>query len=419
MSAAWFSDLKVKVAMPDQHTALRSLSRQLLGGLLLLGLVPLLLTGGLGYQRSEQGLREKTELYLAAQAESVIDKIDRNLFERYGDVQMIALNPNVRGSVEQTTAAANAYVRAYGFYDLMIAVDMQGKIVASNTVSGDGRRINSEKLLGQSVAETQWFKKISAGALSAGETYYADAAKDPLLALALEQPEISLLFAAPIVNAQGKMTRIWANFASYERVVNAIANTAKDRLKQSGYKQIDLQVVDKQGRVLSDSMGEPFGSFELVKKSAAVQALVSGNNGVFTEMNHGEEELAAFASSKGALGFAGYGWGVVVRQDTDEAFASVRALGRIVLISLLIAIPLVIWLALMISGRFQRITLQREQALIGMQVCRSLPQRCIVLWSWQKTIVKRPALCRKQLSWACPSALRRCLCLIPVRPIYQ
>ncbi|AMC33598.1 hypothetical protein [Janthinobacterium sp. B9-8] len=94
MSMACFSDLKEKAAIAEPHTALHSLSRQLLGGLLLLGLISLLLIGGLGYQR----LCEKTELYLSTQAESIIDKIDRNLFERY------------------------AYVRAYGFYDLMIAV---------------------------------------------------------------------------------------------------------------------------------------------------------------------------------------------------------------------------------------------------------------------------------------------------------
>ncbi|MEJ2793539.1 diguanylate cyclase [Iodobacter sp. LRB] len=364
MSTAWFSGHKAKTVVTGQHTALHSLSRQLLWGLLLLGLLPLLLTGGLAYQRSELSLREKTGVYLAAQADAIIDKIDRNLFERYGDVQMIALNPNVRGSTGITAQAADAYVRAYGFYDLMIAADMQGRIVASNTVSGDGRRIEVEKLMGQSVAETDWFKKISAGALGAGQTYYADAQKDPLLAQALGQPEVSLLFAAPVFNAQGKIVRVWANFASYERVVDAIVSSAKAHLNQSGYKQVHLQVVDKQGRVLSDSSGEPFGSLELVKRSPAVQALISGNNGVLTEINHGDEELVAFSSSKGALGFAAYGWGVVVRQDTGEAFASVRELGRIVLFSLLIAIPMVIWLALMMSGRFQRITLQREQALI-------------------------------------------------------
>ncbi|MCX7206896.1 MAG: diguanylate cyclase [Proteobacteria bacterium] len=360
----WFSECKEKTAASGQHTPLYFLNQQLLWGLLLLGLVPLLLSGGLGYQRSEQSLRVKTELYLAAQAEAVIDKIDRNLFERYGDVQMIALNPSVRGSPEVATAAANAYARAYGFYDLMIAVDMQGKIVASNTVSGDGRRIASEKLLGQSVAGAAWFKKVSAGALTSGQTYYADAAKDPLLEAALGQAEISLLFAAPIVNEQGKIVRVWANFASYERVVNAIAHAAENRLHQSGYKKVHLQVVDKQGRVLSDSLGQSFGSSLLAKNSAAVQALMAGNSGVLTEINHGDEELVAFATSKGTLGFAGYGWGVLVRQDTDEAFASVRDLGRALLISLLIAIPLVIWLALAISRRFQRMTLQREQNLI-------------------------------------------------------
>src|SRR5687767_1513161 len=64
---------------------------------------------------------------LELRAVGTIDKIERNFFERYGDVQTFAFNPMANGTPEEATKAANYYTKTYGVYDLMVVADAEGK----------------------------------------------------------------------------------------------------------------------------------------------------------------------------------------------------------------------------------------------------------------------------------------------------
>ena len=68
-------------------------------------------------------------------ANETIDKIDRNLFERYGDVQAFAANPYaLSGTPEQIASTADTYTGLYVIYDLMVVADAaSGKVIAVNT----------------------------------------------------------------------------------------------------------------------------------------------------------------------------------------------------------------------------------------------------------------------------------------------
>jgi hypothetical protein len=99
---------------------------------LLFGVVPMVSLGWLAYEETvklEEVVPEKLELI----ALDVADMIDRNLFERYGDVQAFALNYvmhlredwYLRGSDKSRIATAmNQYVDTYDIYYLTILVDL-------------------------------------------------------------------------------------------------------------------------------------------------------------------------------------------------------------------------------------------------------------------------------------------------------
>ena len=107
-------------------------------------------------------------------AAEIQDIIDRNLFERYGDVQAFALNRVVHKDLtslvgyerEEIIDTINQYVLTYGCYDVSMITDPQGKIVAINTVSFDGETHqssvakNARDLIGTSVADEKWFKQL-------------------------------------------------------------------------------------------------------------------------------------------------------------------------------------------------------------------------------------------------------------------
>ncbi|MBK7833732.1 MAG: hypothetical protein IPJ56_15550 [Gemmatimonadetes bacterium] len=73
--------------------AFRSLRSKMLAAFLVMGLVPMTVVGWMEYARSRDMLIHDAKERLSLNAGSVIDKIDRNLFERYGDVQAFAGNP--------------------------------------------------------------------------------------------------------------------------------------------------------------------------------------------------------------------------------------------------------------------------------------------------------------------------------------
>lgn len=344
------------------------LARYLLVILLLVGLVPLISVGFLAYQRSSQSLNAKTGSFLAAQAHEAIDKIDRNLFERYGDVQMIAFNPKALGDPAGVSNAADAYTKAYGFYDLMLAVDLDGRILASSTVTGDGRPINSEALRGFSVADTEWFRRTVSGAINHGQSYYSDAMYDPLIKLATGTLEPTLLFAAPIYAEDGRIVRVWANWVSFDRVVGEIMSNVRQQLLASGNAGIETQVLSHDGLVLEPAAGAENPPVNLLKNgSLAAIDLNHGATGFFTEgerKSGGEAQVIGYSTSKGVLGFAGNQWGLLVRQDLAAASVDARDLRNFVSIVSLVAFPLILWLALAISRSFKRTTEGREQALL-------------------------------------------------------
>ncbi|MGL6370232.1 hypothetical protein ACSZNB_11520 [Aeromonas hydrophila] len=348
-------------------THVKSLTRYLLASLLFIGLVPLISVGFLAYQRSSQNLNDKTGSFLAAQAREAIDKIDRNLFERYSDVQMMALNSTALGDPDSISKTTDIYTQAYGFYDLMVIADSEGNIIANNTSTGDGRQINSDALRRASVADTEWFRRVVSGSLGHGQSYYRDATYDPLLKLATGTEAQTLLFVAPIYSADGKIARIWANWVSFDRVVGEIMGSVRQQLLDGGNAGIGTQVLSHDGLILEPRPDDGASPAQLLKiGSLGTIGLHQRSTGFITvdaDDAGGKAQIIGYSSSKGILGFKGYHWGVLVQQELAAASIAARDLGHFVVIVSLIAFPLILWLALAISRSFRRITEGREQAL--------------------------------------------------------
>ena len=45
----------------------------------------------------------------------------------------------------------------YGIYDLMLVADLDGKIIAANTVDSTGKLLDTSRLIGRSVKGEAWF----------------------------------------------------------------------------------------------------------------------------------------------------------------------------------------------------------------------------------------------------------------------
>jgi methyl-accepting chemotaxis protein len=291
-------------------------------------LVPLITVGWLAYQRSREELTQKVGSELCSLAQGIADKVDRNLFERYGDVQAFAFHPDARGTREQIEAAANFFTQSYVIYDLMLVCDLDGTVVGTNTVDQTGKTIETAQLLGRSVADAAWFREIAEGRIGKAQSWYADPTFEPWTTDVFGDQRLSLLFAAPIYDAEGKLARVWCNLASWDRVCEQIVGEVRTEM-ESRQLPVETQILSKTGVVLSDADPKAVLSLNLAEKGLDCALRVGRGESGFTIEPHkrtGVVQINGFAPSRGALGFPGYGWGVLVRSTPESALVSVFAM---------------------------------------------------------------------------------------------
>lgn len=273
---------------------------------------------------------------LSLLADCTLDIMYRNLFERYGDVQAFAMNPTaVALDAASLTSVANAYIRLYEFYDLMIVTDSEGHIVATSTIDLNGKPLPAAKeLIGQSLASQPWF--TAALATSAETTHYTDVEINPLIAKTCGTSGEVLRFSTPI-RRDGKVVGLWTNYASWKRVIKTIGEQSIVTLKDKGIK---FTLLDQQGRVLIDG-NDPTGPMKLdlnlttLGVEAAIQATsLSAASKSESAKNYtreinkrsNESQINGWAWRKESLGFPGYGWSVLMRQDQNIGLAGLYQL---------------------------------------------------------------------------------------------
>ena len=143
---------------------------------LLFGILPALVIYGFFYFNAgtfERAFREP----IRQTAVSIGDTIDRNLFERYGDVQAFGLNsaatdPANWGRPDEKNPlirAMNGYMTGYGIYKLMVLVDMAGQVLAVNSVDASGKPLNTASVYNADFFGAEWFKAAKAGKFLEGQ----------------------------------------------------------------------------------------------------------------------------------------------------------------------------------------------------------------------------------------------------------
>jgi hypothetical protein len=314
-------------------------------------------------------------------AASISDTIDRNLFERYGDVQAFGANRAVLdraswyrvGSARNEVArAANRYARLYGMYELLIVVDTTGKVVAVNDRDAAGAPIDTAWLYAKNFAGASWFTDVMSGRTLDSDTLKGTVVQDVHFDEDVRRVSgkdgLVVGFSAAIRDDQDRTIGVWHNVATFA-LVEDIVRTAYAGLKRQRLGTTELTLLDRQGRVIVDYDPTVSGS-EAVRHDPAVlmklnlaqngvqaaQALVARQSGYGRSL-HARKKVwstTGYAASSGAMGYPGLGWGVLVRTDERESLATVRQLRRdmfLVLGAIVLGLGLVAWV---VSHRLTR-----------------------------------------------------------------
>ena len=347
-----------------------------------LGIVPLAVLGAIAL-RPAAILEEKTATRLQLVATNVADKIDRNLYERYGDVQAFGFNDIVTrrehwytgGDANPLVGRLNQYVQAYDMYYLTMVVDTMGKLIAVNSRDVRGQSIPTSSLYTRSYAGTAWFKACRAKRFTTKMTYSApgnDQATGTYIEGAHVDADVkagypsddalSVTFAAPVYQGD-RMIGCWSNHARLA-LVEAIVATAYREMKSDGYPGASLLVTDSAGHTLVDYSPHRDGSEAVQRKrfgdaargvadsASAISAALRGEPGTRAERDaDGEQQAAGYAHLRGALGYAGMNWAVVVRAPRAEVLAAsdITALRRNVVLTAVAAVLGVVLLAFFVG----------------------------------------------------------------------
>lgn len=307
-------------------------------------IIPLALVSWLSFQ-SLQSIEADAPKMFQSVAEATIDKIERNLFERYGDVQAFGVNQVVHnkenwyqaGSDKNAIAnAMNEYARLYGFYMISMLVDTEGNLIAVNDKSPDERSINTAWMYKENFKHEPWFEACMQGHFLDSNilkgTYVEDVSYDDVIHKVYGGNGLALGFSAPVYDTNGKIIGIWNNRANFS-LVEDIVISAYQEVKAKGTEQSEFILLNKDGVVLMQYDPSINGKTEVQhdpsvvlnlnlaqKKQGMALALMNQQNGCGREMNVLKQvmETGGYAASHGALGYKGLGWGLLVRTSNSS-----------------------------------------------------------------------------------------------------
>lgn len=317
-----------------------SIRTKLISIILFFVLVPIIFLGSHIYQVATQSLQERIGQTMRIQAVSLIDQIDRMLFERYRNVQnwseedmmldILNDDPETRISNFLTTLK-----KQYGFYADIVCTDNSGKVIAAS----------NPELIGKSAREELWFKKALSGEMRAGVETGAQIFQG-----------YSVVFAAPVYtqtiltqvksaadagSKRGNMVEAleawkpntlgtiaaWLNWSELVDFVNSVSIQEGQKQSRNAY----AMLINRDGLALSQPFFEekPVMFRDNFVKSGmrAAQKASQGESGYSIETGHfGTPDFIGYAPSSGYRDFKGFGWSVLVFQNAAEVLSPIRAI---------------------------------------------------------------------------------------------
>ncbi len=336
---------EVKQQIPRRRSRGLSLKNKATALAIALGTIPVLAIGSTAFYFANQAITKQISTVKQSSSIGLADKTNRFMFERYGDIQVLSnlrsfSDPMVRKitSPQQQEAQLNNFVKAYGFYDSIAVLDLNGDLIAQSS----GKASKNQK----------------------GRNFFQQAIKTnkPFI----DQPEISkatgkqvIHIAAPIKDtATGKTIAVVRTQIPTERMAPVLANfsTGGDE-----YQLISLdnnqvfEATEKTqiGRNALSDFGSSLGQLEKQEKGTLI----------VTDKINNAQKLIAYSPLEKIAGLPDLNWGALVTSDTDVAYAPPRQLLLTLLLGTGLTALLVSAIAAYLANRATRPILAASKAV--------------------------------------------------------
>ncbi len=266
--------------------------------------------GGVGLRYIETRMVATRGETLAITAAEVSDKLDRFLFERYGDVLMMAGTVSAQPHNREFQSAYVArMMTSYPDYLWIGATNARGQIVVATDPATVGRDYSAES----------WFQAVRNGkAVHVGDV-------EPFAVMGGVD---SVAFTAPITGPHGEFlgvvtTRV--GIPGLENLVTATLLAFQQRVRLGG--ALEYQFLTETGVAFVDSDLQHKGNINL--KQLGLPSALTSERSLFgyVEEEHGRRQepvITGYAKTLSRGGFEGLHWTVLIRMDRRDVLAPIR-----------------------------------------------------------------------------------------------
>jgi PAS domain S-box-containing protein len=281
---------------------------------------------------------------LTIAAAEVSDKLDRLLFERYGNAQMMARAFALRSSDSRYLSSYLGWMKTnYAPVYLWLGVtDGQGMMVAATESS----------LRGQDFSKTSWFQRARNTKIIQIDDVDAHDADSGVETIA---------FTAPILDAEGTFLGVVTTrvaMSALEEVTTRTVRSLEERQEFPG--PVTFQMVTQQGTVFVDSDLLHKGPLNIQQPGfPSAKASQSGEPGFVEEEYRGSPVVTGYANTKGFGEFPGLGWYVLIRMDRERILDPIKSiLWKVGLTGAVFWIPMLLllfWSTAQLRTKYQQV----------------------------------------------------------------
>jgi signal transduction histidine kinase len=306
---------------------------------------------------------------LAVAASDVAEKLDRNLFERYGDIRAMARSAVLRG---RDPAAMTVYLKdmqdLYSFYHWIAVADARGRIVAATDPGAIGRDASA----------TAWFQAASEAARKGAEVHMEDARPSPETG-----GMASVSFTAPVIGSGGAFLGAVTSRVALAVLEDVVGQTVIALLAQHGTAgRVEYHLLRADGELMADSFLREEGRVNLIQAGVRSARLAASGPPGFVEEVHSRRQmrvLTGYAKTKGFESFPGFGWLVLVRMDKDDLLAPITAmlwqLGWIGGLGVLPLLGLLVWTIGRLQHEWRVVVRERDRAVAAEEALEERERR--------------------------------------------
>jgi methyl-accepting chemotaxis protein len=288
---------------------------------LLVGLLPLLITGVILTKKAREDVVQAKCDHLEALAEVLIDHIGDKLDECIRVAKRQVSRRYLTGPREDAITGLNEFCANSLIYDLVIVTDAEGNVTAVNSRNFKNEEISTQSFLDLNLSSEEWFQKCAKSKADQPQIYVGSMTVDKMVAQVTNGRGYAVNVSVPVFDATGKLVRVWSQRISWERAFITLCENVKSLGAEQGDK-LNVQIMDRDGLLLEDFDPAAILTFNPFKAGLlAAKRAVEGNHGSTQEKNRrsGKPQMNGYAASKWMGVEKELHWSAMVRQNIEDA----------------------------------------------------------------------------------------------------